>query len=82
MEPTRREAETVEWWCQDYRDGREFRWPNEEPFWRCTVNHRHRQPLVRSHLRLPKMRELIPPKDLKKLDKRFDLRDQPQLKLA
>lgn len=50
----------------------EFRWPNETPFWRCTDNHRHRQPLARSHMRLPKMREIIPTADLRKLDRRFD----------
>ena len=51
----------------------EFRWPGEKPFWRCTLNHRHRQPLVRNHLRLPAMREQIPVRDLKKLDRLFGL---------
>ena len=37
--------------------------------WRCTFNPRHRQPIVRSHLKLPKMQELVPPKQLKKLQK-------------
>lgn len=36
----------------------EFRWPNANPFWRCTDNHRHRQPIARTHLRLPRMSEL------------------------
>jgi len=49
----------------------EFRWPNERPFWRCTTNARHRQPLARAHLRLPKMRALIPPQELRALDRSF-----------
>ena len=55
----------------------EFRWPNENPFWRCTVDHHHRQPLARAHLRLPKMREVIPKGELKKLDRRFNLSATP-----
>jgi len=49
----------------------EFRWPNERPFWRCTLNPRHRQPLARAHLRLPKMRELVPARELHELDRKF-----------
>jgi hypothetical protein len=49
----------------------EFRWPHDDPFWRCTQNHRHRQPLARTHLRLPKMREIVPSAELKKLERRF-----------
>lgn len=52
----------------------EFRWPNMDPFWRCTENHRHRQPVARTHLRLPKMREIIPKAELRKLDRRFDVK--------
>jgi hypothetical protein len=51
----------------------EFRWPNADPFWRCTTNHRHRQPLVRTHLRLQKMREVIPNADLEKLERGFNV---------
>jgi hypothetical protein len=51
----------------------EFRWPNENPFWRCMLEHRHRRPLARAHLRLPKMREIIPKAELRKLDRRFNL---------
>ncbi len=54
----------------------EFRWPNENPFWRCVLNHRHRQPLARSHLRLPRMRELIPARELRKLDREYEIEGQ------
>jgi hypothetical protein len=64
--------------CRTCGGALEFRWPNEDPFWRCTVNHRHRQPLVRSHLRLPKMRELLSAKDLKRLDRRYRQSAQSQ----
>lgn len=57
--------------CRRCQGELEFRWPSEEPFWRCTRNHHHRQPLARSHLRLPKMRELIPAGELRTLDSSF-----------
>jgi hypothetical protein len=41
------------------------------PHWRCTDNKRHRQRVVRNHLRLPKMRKIIPKRQLKKLDHQF-----------
>ena len=37
----------------------EFRQGEKAPFWRCTSNVRHRQAYHSSHLRLPRMRELI-----------------------
>jgi hypothetical protein len=40
-------------------------------YWRCKEKHRHRQRLAASHLRLPKMRELIPKRDLAKLEQQF-----------
>lgn len=55
----------------------EFRWPNANPFWRCTDNHRHRQPVARTHLRLPKMREIIPKTELRKLERRFTISQRP-----
>jgi hypothetical protein len=45
----------------------------EVPHWRCKANSRHRTKIAKSHLRLPKMRELIPARELKKLDKQFGL---------
>ena len=40
-----------------------------EATWRCTLNPRHRQKIVRSHLRLPNMRALVPRRSLRKLDR-------------
>ncbi|HEX8861911.1 MAG TPA: AAA domain-containing protein [Actinomycetes bacterium] len=59
--------------CRRCQGKLEFRWPSEEPFWRCTDNHHHRQPLARSHLRLPRMRELIPAHELRTLDRQFGI---------
>jgi len=59
--------------CHSCGEPVEFRWPNDNPFWRCTVKHAHRQPMARAHLRLPKMREIIPKAKLKKLDHRFNI---------
>ena len=42
-----------------------------EPVWRCTAKPQHRQKIARTHLRLPKMRELIPKRELKKLERYF-----------
>ena len=43
------------------------------PHWRCDANPRHRSRIGRSHLRLPKMRVLVPARELKKLDRQFGL---------
>lgn len=59
--------------CRRCQGALEFRWPNDEPFWRCIRNHHHRQPLARSHLRLPRMRELIPARELRTLDLQFGI---------
>ena len=45
-----------------------------KPAWRCIKNRRHRIPIVRAHLLLPKMRKIIPPKALVKLDKQFGIK--------
>jgi hypothetical protein len=39
-----------------------------KPMWRCRNNPRHRQRIARRHLRLPKMRELVPVRELKRLE--------------
>ncbi|MDD5529325.1 MAG: AAA domain-containing protein, partial [bacterium] len=44
-----------------------------EPHWRCIKDRKHRQKIARTHLRLPKMRALIPKHDLSKLDKLFNI---------
>ena len=43
------------------------------PHWRCTVNRHHRQRVVRNHLKLPKMREIVGRRDLKKMDRLFGI---------
>ena len=40
-----------------------------KPAWRCRKNKRHRQPVARTHLKLPKMRKLIPKRALIKLER-------------
>ena len=49
----------------------EFRQMPSGPHWRCTLNPRHRQKVISSHLRLPRMRELIPRRELNKLDRQL-----------
>jgi hypothetical protein len=49
----------------------EFRWMESGPHWRCTDNKRHRQRVIASHLRLPRMRELIQEQDLTRLEQDF-----------
>ena len=49
-----------------------------KPAWRCLENRRHHQKIARTHLRLPKMREVIPKRELRKLDKYFGI-DQAQI---
>ena len=44
-----------------------------KPHWRCLENRHHRQPIARTHLKLRKMRELIPKRELRKLDRAFGL---------
>jgi superfamily I DNA and/or RNA helicase len=50
-------------------------WGNK-PAWRCVANKKHRQPLIGAHLKLPKMRAIIPKKELKKLEKLFSISGQ------
>jgi len=44
-----------------------------KPSWRCLQNRRHRQRIQPAHLRLPKMRALIPSRELRRLDDEFHL---------
>jgi AAA domain/PLD-like domain len=48
----------------------------DEPRWRCTVNPRHRQRIAKSHLKLPKVRVIVPAQELRKLERRFGLDGQ------
>ena len=41
--------------------------------WRCIINRHHRQRIHRNHLRLPRMRALIPQRELRRLEKEFGL---------
>jgi len=57
----------------------------KHPAWRCTKNRRHHQQMVKTHLRLPKMRAIIPKLQLRKLDKNFEIppdqvKKSPELK--
>ncbi len=45
-------------------------------YWRCTVDHRHRQRVIASHLRLPRMREMFRPRELARLERAIGARAQ------
>ena len=59
--------------CRNCAEPVEFVDMPSGPHWRCIDNKRHRQKVVRNHLRLPKMREIVPKPELKKLDRKFGL---------
>jgi len=44
-----------------------------KPAWRCIENRHHHQKVARTHLRLPKMREIVPKRKLRELDERFGI---------
>ncbi|MCK5000240.1 MAG: ATP-binding domain-containing protein, partial [Anaerohalosphaera sp.] len=44
-----------------------------KPAWRCLENRRHHQKIERTHLRLPKMRAIIPKRYLIKMDRSFNI---------
>lgn len=44
-----------------------------KPSWRCLENRRHHQKIARTHLRLPKMRAIVPKRYLIKLDRKFNI---------
>jgi hypothetical protein len=54
------------------------------PCWRCVRERRHHRKIMPSHLRLPKMRELVPGRELRRLDRQFGIKvnqapaDHPQ----
>jgi hypothetical protein len=61
----------------------EFRQMPSGPHWRCTVNPRHRQRVIASHLRLPRMPELVPRRELARLERQFPTEPKDgQLRLA
>jgi len=44
-----------------------------KPHWRCLENRQHRQKIARTHVLLPKMRAIVPKRELRKLDKFFGI---------
>jgi hypothetical protein len=54
----------------------EFRQMPSGAHWRCTLNNRHRQRVIPPHLRLPRMRELVPRRDLARLEREFARADE------
>ena len=44
------------------------------PCWRCKANRKHRQPIVRTHLMTPETAQRIPPRELARLKKAFDIK--------
>ena len=67
--------------CASCGGALEFRQMPSGPHWRCTVNNRHRQRVIRSHLRLPRMRELIPRRELGGVERALHVRSE-QLQLT
>lgn len=59
--------------CRNCGEAVEFADLPSGPRWRCTANKRHRQKVVRNHLKLPRMREIVSNRDLRKLDRTFGL---------
>jgi predicted nucleic acid-binding Zn-ribbon protein len=45
-----------------------------KPAWRCIENRHHHQKVARTHLRLPKMRGIMPKQELRKLDRQFGVK--------
>jgi len=50
----------------------------DEPRWRCTENKMHRQRIAKTHLMLPKMRKLVPKRELNKLIKLFGFKNKTE----
>jgi hypothetical protein len=64
--------------CNKCGESVEFGEWGAQACWRCIENRHHHQPLARAHLRLPRMRAIIPKKELAKLDKRFGISAREQ----
>jgi len=52
-----------------------------KPVWRCTKNSRHRQRIRRAHLRLPKMKALVPKGKFKKLEETLGKRQAARTRI-
>ena len=59
--------------CQNCGGQVEFGDWGAKPAWRCVMNRHHHQRIHRNHLRLPRMRALIPQRELRRLEKQFGL---------
>lgn len=57
--------------CNNCNAPVEFGKWGDKPSWRCTKNKRHHQRIARTHLKLPKMRAIVPKRQLVTLDRRF-----------
>ncbi len=62
--------------CSTCGEGVELGEWGGKPSWRCIVNRRHRQRVVRNHLLLPRMRESVTKGQLEDLDARFKIGSQ------
>ena len=62
-------------WCSNPACGGavEYGEWGSKPAWRCIEDRHHHRKVMPSHLRLPKMRELIPKRELGKLDRVFGI---------
>lgn len=61
--------------CGTCNSAVEFGYWGDSPHWRCCSNSRHRQKIFKSHLRLPKMADLVPKSERKKLCRLFSIDD-------
>lgn len=61
--------------CGNCNSPVEYGYWGDVPHWRCKANSRHRQRIFKSHLRLPKMADLVPKKERKKLCKLLGIED-------
>lgn len=59
--------------CGNCNSPVQFGYWGDCPHWRCTSNNRHRQKIFKSHLRLPKMAELVPHSERKALCEWFNI---------
>jgi len=71
--------------CANCGEKVEYGYWGGKPHWRCKKNRQHRQKVAKTHLRLPKMRKLIPKAELRTLDRIFGLEEpvvRPQSELG
>ncbi|PYJ92449.1 MAG: hypothetical protein DME62_12730 [Verrucomicrobia bacterium] len=59
--------------CRNCGGPVEFGEWGDQPAWRCVQNRHHHQRIHRNHLRLPRMRKLVPKRALQQLDRQFGI---------